>query len=708
MEGQADDAGERRVQGVRSQGLRRDRDGVRRGVVDRDGVGARVDRLDDGTRREVRVDDGRADGETRDGGQLDAGRADADGGGRVGALTRRNGREAGRRVQAEGTRVDEGAAGVVVGRELRIEAQRGSAERDDADRARDLGLDDRGVLVDEEVEVAVAAVGGGSTGDGVGRAAGEEAIGNAAVGDEARTQRELGAGGAAAEGDVVFRTDHAPGARSTGPGRNRPGGGVVAEVARAGIGGREVRAGEARSVGLTHAGDTEGIGVGREGRAGVDGPATDDAVDHAGRGVGRAIDAVQEHEARTRETDLSHGVGAAGITVGPALEVDRGAVGVGTDEVTDVDAVGAAGGDDRLRLQDVAARDDVQGVERRDRVDGAGADDGEAAALEGDGSRGRDTGRQRTRGRVEAEVIPVQGAVEEADRRGGGQRAGVDEVQGAATDDRLARVGRGVGQRGGIVAHADEVQLACDRSGEGAAAVGDQVDRGRAGVGDRAAIAGGGVHAADRGEGLRVVAQVDQGELTVELEVARGAAGRRREDGDRVILTRGQVDRAAVDREVAALEVGQGVEVQRTAAGLDEAGGLADAERAVHVEGRAREDVADEGRTRAGGERTHVEGRRTVANEEGRGAAEFLREQATAGAEATEGGRQRGAEGRRARERHRVDDRVGAEGDRGTHARVLALDPAADAVAEGAARGGVQFARGKGAEVVTEEDSLSG
>ena len=502
----------------------------------------------------------------------------------------------------------------------------------------------------------------------------------------------------------MFPTDEAPAVGGTGAGRHGARRTIILIIARGGVTGRDIGAGEAGSIGLADAGHTPGVGIGSEGRTGIDGPSSDDAVDHAG-GVHRgAVQVGEVHQARSREADIAHRVIATGIAVGPTLELDRSTVTGVTDEVAHVDAVSTARRDDRLRLQDVAAGDDIQRVERRDGVDGTGADDDEAATLEGDGRRGRNAGRERDRRRIKTEVIPVEGAVEEADRGGGRERAGVDKGQITATDDRLAGVGRGIGQHRGVVAHADEVHLTGDGAGEGAATVGDEVHRTGAGVGDRAAVAGDGVHAGDFAEGLGVVTQVDPRELTVEAEIARGAAVDRREDGDGVSLAGQQVDRAVVDGEVAALEVGGRIEIQRAAAGLDEAGGLADAEEAVDVEGRASEDVADERRARTGSERTHVEGRHTVADEEGGGPTELLREQASAGAEATEGRRQGGTEGRRARERHRIDDRVGAEGDRGAYARVLALRPTADAVSEGAARGGIELASGKSAEVVTEED----
>ena len=179
----------------------------------------------------------------------------------------------------ERTRVGERAAGVIIGRELRINAQRGSAERDDADRTRDLRLEDRGVLIDEEVEVAVSAIHSGRTRDGVSRAGGEKAIDGIAVRDDSSAQRKLGVG----EGDIMRCAHEAPAVGHARPRRHGASRGIIAVIARGDVTGRgDVGASEARSVGLADAGHAPGVGIGGEGRAGVDGPAADDAVDHAG------------------------------------------------------------------------------------------------------------------------------------------------------------------------------------------------------------------------------------------------------------------------------------------------------------------------------------------------------------------------------------------------------------------------------------------
>ena len=116
--------------------------------------------------------------------------------------------------------------------------------------------------------------------------------------------------------------------------------------------------------------------------------------------------------------------------------------------------------------------------------------------------------------------------------------------------------------------------------------------------------------------------------------------------------------------------------------------------------------MTGEGRAGARGEGTDIEGRRARFDQEGRGPGELLSEQRTARAEATEGDRQGGAEGGRAREGQGVDDRVGTKGDRRAHARVLALSPATDVVTEGTRRGGIELIVSQRAEVVAEEDRV--
>ncbi len=519
MDGQADEVGEGSVESVGTDDLGRRRRGVGGGRAERDGAGARVDSRDGRSGGEVRVDEGRADRESGDGGQLHGGRGGSDRGRREPTLAGRHGGQAGRGVKAERATVGKGAAGVLIGSEVRLQAERGTAEGDYARRSGDPRLHDGRVLVDEEIEVSVPAFGRRSARDGVGCALCEQTVRHVSVGHDAGSQRQIRTGGPAREGDVMFGPGKTPRVGDPGSGRHRAGGSVVVVVTRVGVARGDIGSSEADGIGLAHLGHAEGVGVAGEGVAGGDRPAADDAVDEIGGRVGGGIDLREEDVRVSGQSLLAQRVGSAGIPVRPADQVERGTVGRGADDIAHVDADGAADGDVGLRIEGVGTGLEIDAVEGDDGVGRARAAYLQGRALQGDRRSRRNAYRQRSGVRIESEVLEVDDAVEGTHRGGGGERAGILQQERAATDDRLTGVGAGVGQRGRVVAHADEVQLAREGSAEGSAAGRDQIDGGRAGVGDGARAARDAVGRGDRTEGLGLVLEVQDGVEGVDLQV---------------------------------------------------------------------------------------------------------------------------------------------------------------------------------------------
>ena len=302
-------------------------------------------------------------------------------------------------------------------------------------------------MVAEEVEIGARA---GKRVAGIGRADGD---GLGGVGDNPHAKGERRASdrrhrrGRAGLGD-------APGVRRLGAGGQRAGDGRgtgtgVVIVARH-DGAREVGAGEIgrgeAAVAVAHRHDAERVVVGREGRTVRDGPAADQVVREVGRGERDAVDLRQEDVAVRRETLAAEGVAAVAVIRGVAVEVDARMRAGAADEVADGQRDGATHTNVGQRVDSIGAALGRDGVERHDRVAGAAAVEREGAALEGDRVRRREArGRGVGRG-VQAEVIPVEGAVEELEASGAGDRAIIAQLERATADDRLADVGAGAGE----------------------------------------------------------------------------------------------------------------------------------------------------------------------------------------------------------------------------------------------------------------------
>ena len=170
--------------------------------------------------------------------------------------------------------------------------------------------------------------------------------------------------------------------------------------------------------------------------------------------------------------------------------------------MADVHADRSARSGHRLRFENVRTPEQGDFVEGHDGVDRAGADDTEGAAKKRDRDGLFDARGHGSIQRVEAEVIPDQGAVIDLERRGVGQRTRVEESQGAATDNRLSTVVGNGGERRGIVTRTDKVEVAGDRTTEGTANSRGEGGKGKGGVTDRAAVTGGRVRAREGTEGL--------------------------------------------------------------------------------------------------------------------------------------------------------------------------------------------------------------
>ena len=541
-------------------------------------------------------------------------------------------------------------------------------------------------MVAEEVEVGARA---GKRVAGIGRADGD---GLGGIGDDPHAERERRAGdrrhrrGRAGLGDT-------PGVRRLGAGGQRAGDGRgavagVVIVARH-DGAREVGAGEIgrgeAAVAVAHRHDAERVVVGREGRTVRDGPAADQVVREVGRGERDAVDLRQEDVAVRREALAAEGVAAVAVIRGVAVEVDARMRAGAADEVADGQLHRAAHADVRQRVDRVGAALGGDGVERHDRVAGAAAVDRERAALEGDRVRRREArGRGVGRG-VQAEVIPIEGAVEELESRRAGNRAVVAQLERAAADDRLADVGAGAGEELVVRARLGEGEVARELAGERRVGrlggISEDDDRG-AGVGDRAAGARQRVGAGERGDSLRVVLEVDHGGRAVEREAGETRAGRAGVGGDEQGVRRAGIEaqRAAVD-DGRAGEVSLAVQVQDAAVRLEHAGGAADGEGRVEVERTARDDV-DEGRRADRGRLVGADvdiTRRTREHERGGGAGLRLRQETAVGAELAEGdGIEAGGQGRGAGDRERVGDGAGLDDLRRGEARVLRGRPGGD------------------------------
>ena len=339
------------------------------------------------------------------------------------------------------------------------------------------------------------------------------------------------------------------------------------------------------------------------------------------------------------------------------------------------------------------------GVERHDRIAGAAAIDREDAALEGHRVHGRETcGRGVGRG-VQAEVIPVEGAVEELKAGGAGDRAAIAQLEHAASDDGLADVGAGTGEELGVRSGLGEGEVSRNLAAEGhpcaLSGVGEDHDRG-AGVGDRAAATRERVDADETGHGLRVVLQVDHGGGAVDGEAAETRPIRKGVGGDEQGIRRTgiEIQRAAID-DGRAGEVGLTVEIQDATIRLEHAGGAADGEGRVDVERTPRDDVDE--RCRADRSRlvgADVDITRRTREHEGRGGAGLrLRQETAVGAELTEGdGIEAGGQGRGAGDRERVGDGIGLDDLRRGESRVLRGRPGGD--------DGVELVRSESACVV--------
>ena len=297
------------------------------------------------------------------------------------------------------------------------------------------------------------------------------------------------------------------------------------------------------------------------------------------------------------------------------------------------------------------------------------------------------------------------------DGTGAGEGALIAEDEVTAADDRQAGVrARAREERGGVT-RTDQVHLAGDRARESAVTVGREVDEGGTRVRERAGLVRLLARAAEFVHHLRLIAQVDDGVKSLDTQVRPLAAGGVRKDGEGIRRTRVQVHPTLVDRKaVGGTEVGRRVEVEQTVATLHEAAGSTETEGATRVEVQrgTEEHVAEHRRTVARSERTGGVSRRTILHEEGRRALQLQVKDATAGAKGTEGGSEARANRRRTREGQGVDHGVRLERDRRGDARVLASHPAADAVAEGTQRGGVELVRREGAPVVREVDGEVG
>ena len=281
-------------------------------------------------------------------------------------------------------------------------------------------------MVAEEVEVGARA---GKRVAGIGRADGD---GLGGVGDDPHAERERRAGdrrhrrGRAGLGDAPGVRRLGAGAQRAGDGRGTASGVVI--VARH-DGARDIGAGEGRggeaTVHVTHRHDAEGVIVGSEGRTVRDGPAADQVVREVGRGERDAVDLRQEDVAVRREALAAEGVAAVAVIRGVAVEVDARMRAGAADEVADGQLHRAAHADVRQRVDRVGAALGGDGVERHDRVAGAAAVDREGAALEGHRVRRRKAGGRGVGRGVQAEVIPVEGAVEELKAGGAGDRAAI-------------------------------------------------------------------------------------------------------------------------------------------------------------------------------------------------------------------------------------------------------------------------------------------
>ena len=555
-------------------------------------------------------------------------------------------------------------------------------------------------MVAEEVEVGARA---GKRVAGIGRADGD---GLGGVGDDPHAERERRAGdrrhrrGRAGLGD-------APGVRRLGAGGQRAGDGRgtasgVVIVARH-DGARDIGAGEARgregTVGIAHRHDAEGVIVGSEGGTVRDGPAADQVVREVGRGERDAVDLRQEDVAVRREALAAEGVAAVAVIRGVAVEVDARMRAGAADEVADGQLHRAAHADVRQRVDRVGAALGGDGVERHDRVAGAAAVDREGAALEGHRVRRRKAGRRGVGRGVQAEVIPIEGAVEELESRRAGDRAVVAQLERAAADNRLADVGAGAGEELGVRSGLGEGEVSRNLAAEGhpsaLGGVGEDHDRG-AGVGDRAAATRERVDADETGHGLRVVLQVDHGGGAVDGEAAETRPIRKGVGGDEQGIRRTgiEVQRAAID-DGRAGEVGLTVEIQDATIRLEHAGGAADGEGRVDVERTPRDDVdercrADRGRLVG----ADVDITRRTREHEGRGGAGLrLRQETAVGAELTEGdGIEAGGQGRGAGDRERVGDGIGLDDLRRGESRVLRGRPGGD--------DGVELVRSERARVV--------
>ena len=302
-------------------------------------------------------------------------------------------------------------------------------------------------MVAEEVEVGARA---GKRVGGISRADGD---GLGGVGDDPHAKGERRASdrrhrrGRAGLGD-------APGVGGLGAGgqRRRQGRGTRAGIViitcddgARDVGPGEIDRGEA-AVAVAHRHDAERVVVGREGRTVRDGPAADQVVREVGRGERDAVDLRQEDVAVRRETLAAEGVRAAAVVRGVAVEVDARMRTGATDEVADGQRDGATHADVRQRVDSIGAALGGDGVERHDRIAGAAAIDRDGAALEGHGVRGRDSGGRGAGRGVQAVIIPIEGAIEELEASGAGDRAIIAQLERATADDRLADVGAGAGE----------------------------------------------------------------------------------------------------------------------------------------------------------------------------------------------------------------------------------------------------------------------
>ena len=568
--------------------------------------------------------------------------------------------DARRGAEVQEARVDEGRTGVVV-------RDRGAGRGADRHGAA-AGLDEVHRAGEQQVEVQVALVGidvevrtgRGQRAGGVGR---REHDGVAVVGHEAHAEGDRRAREGEGLGGHSVVGLEAPGVRDVRAG-DRAGGRSFGVVTRSHGRGGDIRTGEARR-GITviiraHLGHAEDVGVGREGRAVRDRPAADDPVGHAGRGEGGAVDLGELQRRRSRQAGAAEGIGAAAVERGPAVEVDRrtGAA-AAEDEVPDGDLVRRAHADVRVGVQLVAAELGRHAVEVDHVVRGTAADDGEGAAGEGDRVGGGET--DRAFDGVEAVVVPGERTLREAQAGGAGERTAVDELERAAADHRRAGVVAGGRERGGGVTAADEAQAAGEATGERAVILRREDRAGEAG--DGAALAGQRVDAGKAADRLVLGADVEDRVGAVEGHVRQADRARRGGDREGVVQAGVQAQRAVVDSDRAGEDAGAGLQFHRAAVIQDEAARGRRNERGVHVERGAREDVEVGGAGGRADERTHVEGRRTILDEETGGVREAERQQVARGAVLAEdaGGQARGDRGGAAG-RQGVDGRRGVQG----------------------------------------------